>query len=133
MYSSYPHIARLYGLAELTVLFNEFGNGDSGLSGKIRYKTKIDVDAVKVRFKLLDLGLENTGLPNLEIEWAHGTTVYNLEGLASTGSGVQDRSLVDPTLDLVEAFGLAVVHTNNEIVALSNYGSESYLAAAGNA
>jgi len=26
-----------------------------------------------------------------------------------------------------------VVHTNNEIVALSNYGSVSYLAAAGNA
>ena len=131
MYSSYPHIARLYGLAELTVLFSEYGSGDSVLSGKIRYKTKTDVDAVKVRFKLLDL--ENTGLPNLEIEWADGTTVYNLEGLASTGSRAQDRPLVDPTLDLVEAFGLAVVHTNNEIFALSNYGSVSYLAAAGNA
>ncbi len=131
MYSSYPHIARLYGLAELTVLFSEYGSGDSVLSGKIRYKTKTDVDAVKVRFKLLDL--ENTEHPNLEIEWADGTTVYNLKGLASTGSGAQDRSLVDPTLDLVEAFGLAVVHTNNEIVALSNYGSVSYLAAAGNA
>ena len=131
MYSSYPHIARLYGLAELTVLFSEYGSGDSVLSGKIRYKTKTDVDAVKVRFKLLDL--VNTVLPNLEIEWADGTTVYNLEGLASTGSGVQDCSSVDPTLDLVEAFGLAVVHTNNEIVALSNYGSVSYLATAGNA
>ena len=131
MYSSYPHIARLYGLAELTVLFSEYGSGDSVLSGKIRYKTKTDVDAVKVRFKLLDL--VNTVLPNLEIEWADGTTVYNLEGLASTGSRAQDRPLVDPTLDLVEAFGLAVVHTNNEIFALSNYGSVSYLAAAGNA
>ncbi|MDA9314737.1 hypothetical protein N9Q79_03110 [Alphaproteobacteria bacterium] len=132
MYSSYPHIARLYGLAELTVLFSEYGTGDRGLSGEIRYKTKTDVDAVKVRFKLLDLNLENTGLPNLEIEWADGTTVYNLEGLASTGSGAQDCSSDDPTLDLVEAFGLAVVHTNNEIVALSNYGSVSYLATAGN-
>ena len=131
MYSSYPHIARLYGLAELTVLFSEYGSGDSVLSGKIRYKTKTDVDAVKVRFKLLDL--VNTVLPNLEIEWADGTTVYNLEGLASTGSRAQDHPLVDPTLDLVEAFGLAVVHTNNEIFALSNYGSVSYLAAAGNA
>ena len=133
MYSSYPHVARLYGLSELTVLFDKYGNGESVLSGKIRFRSKTDFNAVEVGFRLLELDPENTGLPNLEIKWVHETTVYNLEVLASADSGVQDRSLVDPTLDLVEAFGLAVVHTNNEIVALSHYGSESYLAAAGNA
>ena len=115
MYSSYPHIARSFNLKELTVLFEDWEQGGKVLSGKIRYQRNNDTQSHEVTFNLLTEELDDNGLPRLQLDWGLKTSVYDLSTCIDGESHNIDAMDGESTADIVEAFGIAVIHTTSEI------------------
>ena len=119
MYSSYPHIARSFNLKELTVLFEDWEQGGKVLSGKIRYQRNNDTRSHEVTFNLLTEELDDNGLPKLRLDWGLKTSVYDLSTCIDGEGHNIDAMDGESTADIVEAFGIAVIHTTSEIAMLS--------------
>ena len=119
MYSSYPHIARSFNLKELTVLFEDWEQGGKVLSGKIRYQRKNDTRSHEVTFNLLTEELDDNGLPKLRLDWGLKTSVYDLSTCIDGEGHNIDAMDGESTADIVEAFGIAVIHTTSEIAMFS--------------
>ena len=119
MYSSYPHIARSFNLKELTVLFEDWEQGGKVLSGKIRYQRKNDTHSHEVTFNLLTEELDDNGLPKLRLDWGLKTSVYDLSACIEGEGQNNNRMGSEATADIVEAFGIAVIHTTSEIAMFS--------------
>jgi len=86
----------------------------------------------EVNFRLLEEDLDEYGFPKLQITWADETKVYNLSEDHSAKTGI-DFIQFEYEWNLVEAFGLAVLHTNNEITALTAPDASEKLSVIGNA
>ena len=119
MYSSYPHIARSFNLKELTVLFEDWEQGGKVLSGKIRYQRNNDTQSHEVTFNLLTEELDDNGLPKLRLGWGLKTSVYDLSTCIDGEGHNIDAMDGESTADIVEAFGIAVIHTTSEIAMFS--------------
>ena len=119
MYSSYPHIARSFNLKELTVLFEDWEQGGKVLSGKIRYQRNNDTQSHEVTFNLLTEELDDNGLPKLRLDWGLKTSVYDLSTCIDGEGHNIDAMDGESTADLVEAFGIAVIHATSEIAMFS--------------
>tara|TARA_B100000579_G_C22154920_1_gene542598 strand:- start:142 stop:543 length:402 start_codon:yes stop_codon:yes gene_type:complete len=119
MYSSYPHIARSFDLKELTVLFDDWEQSGKVICGKIRYQRKTDDCSHEVAFKLLTEELDQNGFPKLQLDWGLKTSVYDLSACIERDNTNSDKIDSEPTADIVEAFGIAVIHTTSEIAMFS--------------
>ena len=119
MYSSYPHIARSFNLKELTVIFEDWEQSGKVICGKIRYQRKTDDCSHEVVFKLLTEKLDQNGFPKLHLDWGLKTSVYDLSACIEGDGQNSDKMGSDPTADIVEAFGIAVIHTTSEIAMFS--------------
>lgn len=118
MYSNFPRLATRYGLEKLTIRYAGWEKQGNFLSGEIRYKDINLHEEKTVTFRLLEENLDEYGFPKLQIGWADETKVYNLSEDHSAKTGI-DFIQFEYEWNLVEAFGLAVLHTNNEITALT--------------
>lgn len=119
MYSSYPHIARSFNLKELTVLFKDWEQNGKVICGKIRYQRKTDDRSHEVAFKLLTEELDQNGFPKLHLDWGLETSVYDLSACIEGEGQNSNRTDSEATADIVEAFGIAVIHTTSEIAMFS--------------
>ena len=86
----------------------------------------------EVNFRLLEEDLDEYGFPKLQITWADETKVYSLSEDHSAKTGIEFIQF-EYEWNLVEAFGLAVLHTNNEITALTAPDASEKLSVIGNA
>ena len=116
MYSSYPHIARSFHLKELTVLCNDWEQSGKLLSGKIRYQKERDFQSREIAFRLLTEELDDNGFPKLQLDWGFETCVYDLSNCIENAAPVIDG---ESTAELIEAFGIAVIHTTSEMAMFS--------------
>ncbi len=115
MYSSYPHIARSFNLKELTVLFKDWNQNRKVICGKIRYQRKTDDCPHEVAFKLLTEELDQNGFPKLHLDWGLKSSVYDLSACIEGESQENDKMDSEAGADIIEAFGIAVIHTTSEI------------------
>ena len=115
MYSSYPHIARSFNLKELTVLFKDWNQNGKVICGKIRYQRKTDDCSHEVAFKLFTEELDQNGFPKLHLDWGLKSSVYDLSACIEGESQENDKMDSEAGADIVEAFGIAVIHTTSEI------------------
>lgn len=119
MYSSYPHIARSFNLKELTVLFQDWEQSGTVIRGKIRYQRNTDDCSHEVAFRLLTEELDQNGFPKLHLNWGLETAIYDLSACIRGDSQNISKTEYEPTADIVEAFGIAVIHTTSEIAMFS--------------
>ena len=131
MYSNFPGLATQYGLEKLTIHYGGWEKRGNFLSGEIRYKTE-NYEEEAVTFRLLEEDLDEYGFPRLQITWDDETKVYNLSEDRGAYTGI-DFIQFECEWNLVEAFGLAVLHTNNEITALMAPDGSGKLPVVGNA
>ena len=132
MYSNFPGLATRYGLDKLTIHYAGWEKQGNFLSGEIRYKDMKHHEEEAVNFRLLEEDLDEYGFPKLQITWDDETKVYNLSEDHSAKTGI-DFIQFEYEWNLVEAFGLAVLHTNNEITALTASDASENRPVSGNA
>ena len=132
MYSNFPRLATQYGLEKLTIHYEGWEKQGNFLSGEIRYKASDYQEEKTVNFRLLEEDLDEYGFPKLQITWDDQTKVYNLSEDRSAQTGI-DFIQFEYEWNLAEVFGLAVLHTNNEITALTASDASQKLPIAGNA